>query len=327
MGSRDLQLLTDDIYSIRESFESMLVDPSIKFEREAEFAVQILAGNDYLLRLAKEPAGKGSLLASVHNVAAIGISLNPAKKQAYLVPRKGKLCLDISWMGLIDLAVSSGSILWAQCHLVYESEAPTFEVAGFDQPPVHKRNPFAKDRGEVVGAYCVAKFPSGDYITEAMSIDEINAIRDRSEAWKKYMADSSKKCPWNTDPGEMQRKTVVKRASKWWADADKSGRVQQAIHHLNTDAEEGLAEINERAAKRPSAPVAPPALKADAEAAAGKGMAAYQAFWKATAKENRALLLGEHERLKDVAAKADAARTIDNEPREPGSDEGEEGRQ
>lgn len=325
MGSRDLQLLTDEIYTLRDSFESMLVDPSIKFEREAEFAVQILAGNDYLLRIAKEPAGKGSLLAAVHNIAAVGISLNPAKKQAYLVPRKGKLCLDISWMGLIDLAVSSGSILWAQCHLVYESEAPTFHIAGFDKPPVHQRNPFAKDRGEVVGAYCVAKFPSGDYITEAMSIEEINAIRDRSEAWKKYLQDSSKKCPWNTDPGEMQRKTVVKRASKWWADADKSGRIAQAIHHLNTEGEEGLAELNDR--RRPEPPKAPQALKDEAETAAKKGLAEYQKFWGATGKENRTLLAGEHERLKDVATKADAARTIDNpaEAREPGQDDEERG--
>jgi recombination protein RecT len=220
--------------------------------------------------------------------------------------------------------VSTGSIRWAQCHLVHEADL--FEIVGVDQPPMHKRNPFAKGRGEVVGAYTVAKFPDGDYITEAMSLDAINDIRDRSEAWKSFVSKKTP-CPWSTDPGEMQRKTVVKRASKYWADVDKSGRVQQAVHHLNTEGEEGLAEINERAAKRPPAPVAPAALKTEAEAAAKKGLAAYQEFWKAAGKENRTLLAGEHERLKDIATKADAARTIDNEApgREPGQDDEERG--
>jgi recombination protein RecT len=38
-------------------------------------------------------------------VAAIGITLNPASKLAYLVPRDGMVCLDISYMGLLHRAV------------------------------------------------------------------------------------------------------------------------------------------------------------------------------------------------------------------------------
>src|SRR5690606_33352025 len=123
---------------------------------------------------------------AINNVAAIGISLNPARKQAYLVPRDNKVCLDISYIGLVDLATQSGSIAWAKAELVFEQDE--FELGAPGCAPRHKFNPFAKDRGDCIGAYVVAKTPAGDFLTDAMSIDEINAIRDRSAAWKAYKA-------------------------------------------------------------------------------------------------------------------------------------------
>ena len=174
---------------------------------------------------------------AITNIAAIGISLNPAKKQAYLVPRDGKICLDISYIGLMDLAMATGAIRWAQAELVYTADS--FALNGFDKPPTHSYNPFAKDRGEAVGVYVVVKTADGDYLTETMSIDDVNAIRDRSSAWKAWISKKSS-CPWVTDPGEMAKKTVVKRGYKYWP---KTERLEQAIHHLNTDGGEGLASI------------------------------------------------------------------------------------
>jgi recombination protein RecT len=106
---------------------------------------------------------------------------------------------------------------------------------GFDREPTHKFNPFAKDRGEIVGVYCVAKTNHGDWVTDTMTIDEVYAIRDRSESYK-----AGKSTPWKTDPGEMIKKTIVKRASKMWPKTD---RLDEAIHHLNTDGGEGVVEI------------------------------------------------------------------------------------
>lgn len=222
--------IKSDIYGVETHFNSVLVDNSISFQREAGFAIQLLESNDYALKVAM--GNRQSVINAVTNTAAIGISLNPAKKQAYLVPRGGKICLDISYMGLIDLAVKDGAIKWAKAELVRASDA--FTVNGIGVAPTHSYNPFSKERGDVVGVYCVWKTAEGDLLSEMMSIDEINAIRDRSESWKRNQSG-----PWKTDPGEMARKTVVKRASKYWAGS--GGRLDQAIHHLNTDGEEGLA--------------------------------------------------------------------------------------
>ena len=231
------------VYGAENSFQNVLVDKSINFEREAGFAIQILTSGDFIAKLAV--GDRQSVVNAVTNIAAIGISLNPAKKQAYLVPRKGKICLDISYMGLIDLAVQAGSILWAQADLVYETDA--FTLNGFDKPPTHSYNPFSKERGAMVGAYVVVKTPSGDYLTDCMSREEIDAIKNRSESVK-----AGKSSPWDTDYGEMAKKTVVKRAYKYWP---KSDRLDQAIHHLNTEGGEGLAALAPKVVAIDPAPI------------------------------------------------------------------------
>ena len=233
----NIQTITDYVYSAENAFSSVLVDKSINFEREAGFAVQVLTANDYALGMAVK--NKQSVINAVTNIAAIGISLNPAKKQAYLVPRGGAICLDISYMGLMDLAMATGSIKWAQAALVYEHDA--FASNGLDKQPTHSFNPFSKDRGAVVGVYVVVKTAENDYLTHTMSIDEIMAIKARSEAGNKG------KGPWASDFGEMAKKTCVKQAYKYWP---KTERLEAAIHHLNTEAAEGI-DFNGRVQPRP----------------------------------------------------------------------------
>jgi recombination protein RecT len=227
-----LATVSNFVAEARGQFEAVNADRSLNFEREAGFATQALMAQDYTLQTAlKNPQ---SVINAVGNIAAVGLSLNPAKKQAYLVPRDGKICLDISYIGLLDLAIASGSIRWGQAELAYSSDR--FVLNGFDKPPTHERDPFAKDRGEVIGAYVVVKTYDGDYLTTTMQIDEILSIRDRSSAWK-----NGGKGPWKTDPGEMMKKTVIKRAYKLWPKTD---RLDTAIHHLNVDGEEGLEPID-----------------------------------------------------------------------------------
>ena len=223
--------IANEIYATRDSFVSVLTDRTLNFDREAEFAIQTITGNDFAMKLAMQ--NKQSVINAVTNIAAIGISLNPAKRQAYLVPRDGKICLDISYMGLMDLAMATGSIKWAQAEIVYQQDV--FSLNGFDKPPTHTYNPFASARGEVVGVYVVVKTADGDYLTTCMSREDIDGIMNRSQSVK-----SGKSSPWKTDYNEMAKKTVVKRAYKYWPKTD---RLDQAIHHLNTDGGEGLQSL------------------------------------------------------------------------------------
>ena len=215
--------------SAQESlFLPVVSDESVTWEKEKQFAIQALQANDYLSKIAaSKPA---TLQNAIINIASIGISLNPALKHAYLVPRKGGVCLDLSYMGLLHLAQSSGVILWGQCKVVRAND--TYQNAGLSKEPTHLANTFG-DRGDIVGAYCTVKTVDGDFLTEEMNITEIFEIRERSEAYKR------KSGPWKTDEGEMIRKTVVKRAYKYWPKCERLG---SAIQMLNDNGEGIVAE-------------------------------------------------------------------------------------
>ncbi|MGK3555702.1 recombinase RecT [Klebsiella oxytoca] len=199
-------------------FCGALTDQSVTWAKESQFAIQYFQKNDFLAKTAL--GNPTSAQNAIINVAAIGITLNPASKLAYLVPRDGMVCLDISYMGLLHLAQATGSIKWGQCKLVYSSD--TYESNGLDTAPTHKYNAFG-DRGAVVGGYCTVKTADGDYLTEEMSLAEIKTVESTSKA---------KNGPWKTFWEEMARKTIVKRASKYWP---KAQRLDNAIHLLNED--------------------------------------------------------------------------------------------
>ena len=207
-------------------FLDVSIDKQIVWQKELNFAVQLLKANKYLDDTAW--SNTESLKNAIVNVSAIGISLNPALKHAYLVPRDRKVCLDISYMGLLHLACMSGSIMWGQAKVVREND--DYKSLGIDKAPAHTYNAFG-DRGGIVGVYCTVKTRDGDYLTEEMSLNDVYDIRDRSMAFKKNSG------PWVTDPEQMIRKTVVKRASSYWPKVD---RLDSAIHMLNTENEEGI---------------------------------------------------------------------------------------
>ncbi|MDI3149344.1 RecT family recombinase [Serratia nevei] len=218
-------------------FSGALTDQSVTWAKESQFAMQLFQKNDFLTKTAiGNPASAQN---AIINVAAIGITLNPASKLAYLVPRDGMVCLDISYMGLLHLAQATGSIKWGQCKLVYSND--TYESNGLDSAPTHKYNAFG-DRGEVVGGYCTVKTPDGDYLTEEMSLAEIKATEATSKA---------KNGPWKTFWAEMARKTIVKRASKYWPRAE---RLDAAIEYMNTDGGEGINFNQERSQERDISP-------------------------------------------------------------------------
>jgi len=199
-------------------FTGAATDQSVTWAKESQFAIQAFQKNDFLAKTAM--ANPTSAQNAIINVAAIGITLNPAAKLAYLVPRDGGVHLDISYMGLLHLAQVSGAIQWGQCKLVHAND--TYESNGLDKAPTHKYNAFG-ERGPVVGGYCTVKTQQGDYLTDEMSLAEIKQVENTSKA---------KNGPWKNWWEEMARKTIVKRAAKYWPRVE---RVDNAIHHLNDD--------------------------------------------------------------------------------------------
>ncbi len=232
--SNQMVTIEDNILTVIDQAGKLAsIHDSISIDAEQNYAIQLLYKN----KMAVETAQKNpvSVQNAMLNLSSIGISLNPALKHAYLVPRDGAICLDISYMGLMHLAQEIGSIEWGQAKIVYAND--TYESQGLNKQPVHKFNAFSKDRGEKVGVYCSVKLPGGDYLTEEMSAEDIADVRKTSKS------QHSAYSPWNTFEKEMWRKSVVKRASKYWPKSNSkstANRLDTAIHVINEH--EGLEE-------------------------------------------------------------------------------------
>lgn len=221
--------------------------PGIKFEAEKGFALAMLNNNPQLMKAAQE--NPTSLAQAVASVASIGLSLNPAEKQAYLITRNVKVaekkwetrvCLEPSYIGFCKLATDSGAIEWIQAKCAYSNDEFIDNGAGIK--PTHTYNAFAsrESRGEFVGAYCIAKTVGGDYLTEVMTAEDVLGIMERSETVKSARRNNkSIYGPWADDFSEMARKSVIRRAFKTWPQS--TGRMAEAVHISNEN--EGFEPI------------------------------------------------------------------------------------
>lgn len=220
----------DGIISAKDDFQK-LAPASLAYGDEEIFAIQMLTKNNFSLETAnKNPR---SVQFAMINVASTGLTLNPAHGYAYLVPRDGAILLDISYKGLIKIATDAGSIKWVRAECVHEYD--DFQYFGPAAAPTISTNPF-KDRGPIIGAYCIAKTVDGDILTEVMDLDALHKVRDASTAFTKGAA--GRKGPWEAYFSEMCRKAVIKRARKTWPYTDQNERLNKAIE-ISNEAEGG----------------------------------------------------------------------------------------
>lgn len=218
------------------------VTHGMNYDAEKGYAIQLLNNNEFLKKVAFE--NPASLQQAMTNVAAIGLSLNPAKKQAYLITRSVKTAngyqqrvfLDPSYMGLCDIATGTGIIKWVQSNCVYLNDEFTDNGAG--EKPTHVYNAFKpiSERGDFVGVYCVAKTSDGDYLTTIMQAEDVYSIRGRSEAYKR-----GGKGPWASDFNQMAMKSVVRQAFKMWPKSDRMKALSEAVEISNEN--EGFEPI------------------------------------------------------------------------------------
>lgn len=231
-------LKPDSFAPIQDKFIN-LVD-KVTFDKECSFAIQHLMKNSYLAS-----ADKNSILMAVLNVAQIGLTLNPALKLAYLVPRRvnGNLecILEPSYQGLVKLATDTGSVRNIYAHLIHEKD--TFsQTLGTSPEIIH--SPKLGDRGKVIGVYAVAILQDGSKQIEVMDVSEIDEIKETSESWKSFKAGKSKSCIWNDYFDEMARKTIIKRICKYLPKTDMWDKLGKAIEMDNEDYAISYAQAN-----------------------------------------------------------------------------------
>lgn len=207
-----------------------------KVKQEISFAIQHINKSEQLQQCTNE-----SKLQAVLNISNIGLSLNPASKEAYLIPRWNNVrkikeaSLEPGYVGLVKLLTDSGSVTSMLCQLVYENDTFSLDIADNVRPVTHKPVLSKSKRGNILGAYALATLPDGTRQVEWMDIEEINAIREKSETYVAHLAGKIKSCTWISDHGEMCRKTVIKRIYKYLPRSKKMEKIDEAVRIDNED--------------------------------------------------------------------------------------------
>jgi recombination protein RecT len=223
-----------------EKYEIAVADQKIKarflevvtekdYNREINFAIQAIRGNDKL-----QTCDEQSIKNAIVNVALCGATLNPALQQAYLVPRKGKCCLDLSYRGLCKIAVDSDSVYDIDATAVFEGDEFHFEM-GLNPILSHVPKMFDDDKGKkVVAVYAVATLHHG--IKKFVVLDKEKIERARKSSQYDVV--------WKAHYDEMAKKTAVKLLYKLLPQTE---RMSTAVSVINEH--EGLVAKDEAKAK------------------------------------------------------------------------------
>lgn len=233
--SNELQISTKTFDPIAPKMQEAGFDPT-RVRQEISFAVQAINKSPQL-----QKCSQMSLMQAVMNVSNIGLTLNPAAKESYLIPRwnnvtkQNEAALEPSYIGLVKLLTDAGSVSSILCQLVYENDQIEINIADNQNPVKHKPELVKSKRGNMIGAYALATLVNGNRQVEWMDKDELMGIRDRSETFKAYREGKIKSCTWVTDEGEMCRKTVAKRITKYLPRTERMEYVDKAIQVDNSD--------------------------------------------------------------------------------------------
>ena len=217
---------------IRDRFLEIVDEKT--YHREIIFAKQAFDNSDVLQKCTVE-----SIRNALVNIALTGASLNPVLQQAFLIPRKGKCCLDFSYRGLIKIATDSGGVLDIDATVVYENDLRFYYEMGLK--PILKHVPVLSDQGKPTHVYAIAILASGIKKFIVLNKEEIEKVKKSSLAFSKG-ADT----PWKGDfEPEMWRKTAVKKLYKL---LPQSERMSTAVSVLNEH--EGIDFNSQEKAKK-----------------------------------------------------------------------------
>lgn len=167
-----------------------------------------------------------SVKISAYNLAELNLSPISAHGQAYLIPyedrRNNKIdCqLQIGWRGLVTMAIRDGAARSISCNPVFKGEhfKCSLGTDRFIQHEIDYSIPIERNLSNLICMYAIAELNDGTKIFEIMSI---NQLLDHK---KRY----GKSDPWDKEPIEMMRKTVVKKLCKYIPAANE-GNLMHAI--------------------------------------------------------------------------------------------------
>lgn len=166
-----------------------------------------------------------SLFAATLACAQLGLEPNTPLGHVYLIPFRNnrkdltEVQVIIGYQGFVRLARNSGEIQTIAAQPVYEKDDYEFDFFHPDDPTRTFHRPFrGGPRGEIVGAWAMARFKDGGMAFEFMPRADIDKIRDGSQAYRTAMRyakpNQPANTPWVTAYDQMAAKTAIRRLAK-----------------------------------------------------------------------------------------------------------------
>ena len=172
------------------------------FERSSSEITKALAGQmktDRFIRAAMTAYSNGSsyfqkaepvsLLAACMQAAQLGLSVDPALGEAWLIPRRNSqrncvwINFQLGYKGLIKLARRNANFLSVHAELVHEGDFFEYNL-GSDPHIIHRKQTKVKVRPPIEAAYAVVRYKQGASQIHVSPLWEINEARDRSESYQ-----------------------------------------------------------------------------------------------------------------------------------------------
>lgn len=194
-----------------------------------------------IYKIAETPTGRKSIYDACLKAASDGLLLD--NREAALVPYGATAQYQPMVAGIMKKARNSGEIASIVAQVVYSNDEFVIDYVTDGAPITHK--PFLDGpRGDIRGVYAVARLKDGTWTQpEYMSREEVELVR-------KNFSKQGNSLMWTKAWGEGARKTVIRKAAKYWpSSTDKDGMDLAAFAGQG---EEPLPELEN------VTPVAPP---------------------------------------------------------------------
>lgn len=248
-AEKPIDLIRSQLYlpSMQAQLKSAL-PPHVSVEKFLRVAMTAIQQNPDLLKYERN-----SLFAAVVTSAQLGLLPDAQLGEAYFVPRKGKVCLDPGYRGLIKLA-RQGDIGFVEAEIICQNDK-TLYVLGDNSHFESMVN--WQDRGPMVGVYALAKYRDGGIAARAvMTKAQVDAIRATSQ--------SANGPAWTNHYEEMAKKTALRRLAKLLplsTTANNAFRLSELHEELSKGGRVIDGEVVEDEAGSPATPEAAPETK------------------------------------------------------------------
>lgn len=214
--NKDLVALEKQLVPMRPDFERVL-PPVFAGGRRGDMSDRLI--RTIIVSCEQTPkllqADRGSLFRAAHTAAVLGLECDGVTGQGYLIPfaQRGGLRVVFvpGYKGYVTQAARATFTLQG----TLAREGDELEIALGLEPKLHHKPSMAptKDR-KIIGAYAVARSRHYPPLFAWLTIDEIEAHRDRSSGWQAYKAGKIRSSTWASDFGPMARKTPMRVLAK-----------------------------------------------------------------------------------------------------------------